>query len=115
MFRNFNRMITRDLRRHRELRVLKISSSDVNTGYCLTREGGLMSEVERTRALTQPRRTICCDQSRSLRSLVTLTRAKRYTYTLNPLYCRYRCARTPIYCVTSRDSAESAYLYVHIK
>ncbi|KYN13347.1 hypothetical protein ALC57_14360 [Trachymyrmex cornetzi] len=65
MFHNFDRVITRDLRRHRESRVLKISSSDVNTGYRLTREGGLMSEVERTRALTQPRRTICCDQSRS--------------------------------------------------
>ncbi|KYQ52194.1 hypothetical protein ALC60_08809 [Trachymyrmex zeteki] len=48
-----------------ESRVLKISSSDVNTGYRLTREGGLMSEVERTRALTQPRRTIYYDQSRS--------------------------------------------------
>ncbi|EZA54529.1 hypothetical protein X777_05508 [Ooceraea biroi] len=33
--------------------------------YHHTREGGLMSEVERTRALTQPRRTICCDQSLS--------------------------------------------------
>lgn len=28
-----------------------------------TREGGLMSEVERTRASAQPRRTICYDQS----------------------------------------------------
>ncbi|KYN08756.1 hypothetical protein ALC62_00212 [Cyphomyrmex costatus] len=50
-----------------ESRVLKISPGDVtlNTGYRLTREGGLMLEVERTRALTQPCRTICCDQSRS--------------------------------------------------
>lgn len=47
-------------------RALKISSSDIYAECHLAREGGLMSEVEQTRALTQPRRTICRDQSHAL-------------------------------------------------